>query len=170
MEGSTTVDVEFTSGWSYTGEVLGVDEIADLALVEVDIHEFRTLALRPVTLGDSDEVMVGEDVIAMGFPQVGRLGSAPTITRGIISAKRTLDSEITLFQTDAAIKPGNSGGPLFRPNGEVVGVNTSKMFKSDDGRPLEGIGMAVSANDISDRLNSLARGESVIVETPPGSL
>ena len=105
----------------------------------------------------------------MGFPQVDRLGSAPTITRGIISAKRTLHSEITLFQTDAAINPGNSGGPLFRPDGEVVGVNTSKMFKSDDGRPLEGIGMAVSANDISDRLNSLARGESVIIETAPGS-
>ena len=59
VEGSATVDVEFTSGWSYAGEVLGVDEIADLALVEVDIHEFRTLTLRPVTLGDSDEVMVG---------------------------------------------------------------------------------------------------------------
>ena len=101
----------------------------------------------------------------MGFPAVDTLGSTPTITRGIISAKRSLDSGITLLQTDAAINPGNSGGPLFRRDGQVIGVNTSKIFQADDGRPLEGIGMAVSVNDARERLDSLTRGESVILDT-----
>ncbi len=102
----------------------------------------------------------------MGFPAVDTLGATPTITRGIISAKRPL-GEVTLLQTDAAINPGNSGGPLFRRDGQVIGVNTSKIFTSDDGRPLEGIGMAVSVNDARERLNSLARGESVLLDRLP---
>ena len=162
VEDFSTVDVRIGARLSYPGEVLGVDEVADLALIKVNI---MFPILRAVTLGDSDEIVVGEDVIAMGFPSVDELGSTPTITRGIISAKRSLDSEITLLQTDAAINPGNSGGPLLRPNGQVVGVNTSKIFRSDDGRPLEGIGMAISVNDVRDRLDSLARGESVILDT-----
>ena len=102
----------------------------------------------------------------MGFPAVDTLGSTPTITRGIISAKRSLDSGITLLQTDAAVNPGNSGGPLFRRDGQVIGVNTAKIFEADDGRPLEGIGMAVSVNDARERLDSLARGESVLLDRP----
>ena len=163
VEDFSTVDVRIGTRLSYPGEVLGVDEVADLALIEVNI---MFPILRAVNLGDSDEIVVGEDVIAMGFPAVDTLGSTPTITRGIISAKRSLDSGITLLQTDAAINPGNSGGPLLRPNGQVVGVNTSKIFKSDDGRPLEGIGMAISVNDVRDRLDSLSRGESVLLDTP----
>lgn len=164
VEDFSTVDVRIGARLSYPGEVLGVDEVADLALIKVNI---MFPILRAVTLGDSDEVVVGEDVIAMGFPTVDELGSTPTITRGIISAKRSLDSGITLLQTDAAINPGNSGGPLFSPNGQVVGVNTSKIFTSDDGRPLEGIGMAVSVNDVRKRIDSLARGESILLDRPP---
>lgn len=164
VENFSTVDVRVGARLSYPGEVLGVDEVADLALIKVNI---MFPILRAVTLDDSDEIVVGEDVIAMGFPAVGTLGSTPTITRGIISAKRSLDSGVTLLQTDAAINPGNSGGPLLRPNGQVVGVNTSKIFKSDDGRPLEGIGMAISVNDVRSRLDSLARGESVLLDKPP---
>ena len=158
----STVKMMFSSGESRTGKVLGVDEVADLALIEVTTYH----RLDPTPLGDSDAVKVGEEVIAMGFPAVDTLGSTPTITRGIISAKRSLDSGIVLLQTDAAINPGNSGGPLFRSDGQVVGVNTSKIFKSDDGRHLEGIGMAVSVNDVRYRLDSLARGENVILDTP----
>ncbi len=158
----STVKVRFSSGVSRTGKVLGVDEVADLALMEVTTYQ----RLHPMPLGDSDAVKVGEEVITMGFPAVDTLGSTPTITRGIISAKRSLDSGIALLQTDAAINPGNSGGPLFRRDGQVVGVNTSKIFKSDDGRPLEGIGMAVSINDVRDRLDSLSMGESVLLDTP----
>ena len=63
----------------------------------------------------------------MGFPMGDMLGASPTITRGIVSAKRSV-SDVTLLQTDAAINPGSSGGPLFGRNGQVVGVNTAKLF------------------------------------------
>ncbi len=159
----SSVEVRFTGGRTYMGSVLGVDEVADVALLK--IRGFRSL--EPVTLGDSDEIKVGEDVIVMGFPLGDTLGASPTITRGIVSAKRPSESRITLLQTDAAINPGNSGGPLLARNGQVVGVNTSKLFRSDDGRLLEGIGLAVSINDVRDRLDSLARGESVLLETSP---
>ena len=165
VDGFAAVNVRFSSGRSHTGKVLGVDEVADLALIEISgiLRPFHRIY--PVSLGDSDEVKVGEEVVAMGFPAVDTLGATPTITRGIISAKRPL-GEVTLLQTDAAINPGNSGGPLFRRDGQVIGVNTSKIFTSDDGRPLEGIGMAVSVNDARKRLNSLARGESVLLDKP----
>ena len=160
VDGFSTVNIRFSSGRSRTGKVLGVDEVADLALIEVTTYQ----RLDPALLGDSNAVKVGEEVIAMGFPAVDTLGSTPTITRGIISAKRPLGSDVTLLQTDAAINPGNSGGPLFKRDGQVIGVNTAKIFESDDGRPLEGIGMAVSVNDVRDRLDSLARGESILLE------
>lgn len=166
VDGFSTVNVRFSNGRSHTGKVLGVDEVADLALIEISGILRLFHRIYPVSLGDSDEVKVGEEVVAMGFPAVDTLGATPTITRGIISAKRPL-GEVTLLQTDAAINPGNSGGPLFRRDGQVIGVNTSKIFRSDDGRPLEGIGMAVSANDVRDRLDSLSRGESVLLDRPP---
>ena len=163
VQGLSTVEVRFTGGRTYMGSVLGVDEVADVALL--DVRAFRSL--KPVTLGDSDEIMVGEDVIVMGFPLGDTLGASPTITRGIVSAKRPSRSDVTLLQTDAAINPGNSGGPLLGRDGRVVGVNTSKLFRADDGRPVEGIGLAVSINDVRDRLASLARGESVHLDTSP---
>ena len=161
VQGLSTVDVRFTGGRTYGGRVLGVDEVADIALLDLAV----TRPLKPVTLGDSNEIMVGEDVVAMGFPLGDMLGVSPTITRGIVSAKRSI-SEVTLLQTDAAINPGSSGGPLFGRNGQVVGVNTAKLFLSDDGMPLEGIGLAVSINDVRDRLDSLVRGESVLLDSP----
>ena len=161
VRGLSTVEVRFAGGRTYMGGVLGVDEVADVALLDVGV--FRSL--EAATLGDSDEIMVGEDVIAMGFPLGDTLGVSPTITRGIVSAKRSSEAELTLLQTDAAINPGNSGGPLLGRNGQVVGVNTSKLFRSDDGRPLEGIGLAISINDVRDRLASLARGESVLLNS-----
>ena len=161
VRGLSTVEVRFTGGRTYIGGILGVDEVADIALL--DIRGSR--ALKSVTLGDSDEIMVGEDVVVMGFPLGDTLGSSPTITRGIVSAKRTSGSNVTLLQTDAAINPGNSGGPLLGRDGRVVGVNTSKLFRADDGRSVEGIGLAVSINDVRDRLPSLARGESVLLNT-----
>ena len=93
----------------------------------------------------------------MGFPSGDMLGASPTITRGIVSAKRK--AEITLIQTDAAINPGNSGGPLFLRNGQVIGINTSKLFQ------LEGIGLVVSINDARESLDKLAQGESVLLNT-----
>ena len=117
--GFKTVDVRLPSGQIYQGEVLGLDEVVDIALLDLrGSHDFD-----PVTLGDSDVVAVGEDVIAMGYPlsDVDILLGSPTITRGIVSAKRVSKSGVRLLQTDAALNPGNSGGPLFDRDGQVVG-------------------------------------------------
>ena len=140
---------------------MGVDEVADLALRDLGILNI----IKPVTLNYSDDIKAGEDVIAMGFPQVNELGDTPTITKGIVSAVRSSVSELTLIQTDAAINPGSSGGPLLGRHGRVIGINSSKIFSSDDGRPLEGIGLAVSVNDIRSRLPSLELGKSVFLDT-----
>lgn len=160
VQGLSTVEVRFTGGRAYGGRVLGVDEVADIALLDISVSR----PLKAVALGDSNEIMVGEDVVAMGFPLGDMLGVSPTITRGIVSAKRSI-SEVTLLQTDAAINPGSSGGPLFGRDGKVVGVNTSKLFRADDGRPLEGIGLAISINDVRERLTALERGESVLLSS-----
>ena len=159
----SSVEVRLVGGQSYTGRVLGVDEVADLAVVEIDARR----SFEPVTLGDSDLISTGDDVIVVGFPLGDILqGASPTITRGILSAKRVSGSGVELLQTDAAINPGNSGGPLFAITGEVVGVNTSKLFETEDGRAAEGIGFAVSINEVKDRLDSLASGQNVVNSTP----
>ena len=159
----SSVEVRLVGGQSYTGRVLGVDEVADLAVVEIDARR----NFQPVTFGDSDHVSVGDDVIAMGFPLGNMLqGSSPTITKGIVSAKRVSGSGVELLQTDAAINPGNSGGPLFGSGGEVVGINTAKLFETEDGRPVDGIGLAISINEVKDRLDSLASGRNITVDTP----
>ena len=114
-----------------------------------------------------DAIAVGEEVIAVGFPLGGNnilLGS-PSVTSGIVSAKRVSKSGIKLLQSDAAVNPGSSGGPLFDRDGRVVGVNTSKVFESGDGRPVEGIGLAVEINEVKERLDLLARGGNVIPPT-----
>ena len=161
VRGFHTVTVWVVGGESYTGRVLGIDEVADLAVVEIlASHKFD-----PVELGDSDTLAVGEEVTVVGFPISDRLGSAPTISRGIVSAKR-LSGEIDQIQTDAAINPGNSGGPLFNRAGRVVGVNTSK-FEEVDGRPIDRIGLAIAINEVKDRLEALMRGVSVRAITTP---
>ena len=157
-----TVDVRLSGGQTYQGEVLGVDESTDLALL--DLRGF--IDFQPVELGDSDTFAVGEDVIAMGFPLGDVLQGSPTTTKGILSAKRTSKLGVKLLQIDAAINPGNSGGPLFDREGRVVGVNTSKLFESGDGRPVEGIGLAIAVNEVRDRLDSLARGGGVSQSSP----
>ena len=155
VERYEVVQVRLTDGQTYQGEVLGVDDVADVALL--DIKAFRTFDT--LILGDSSSAAVGTDVIAIGFPLAGFdiLADGPTVTKGIISATRVSDSGIALLQTDAAVNAGSSGGPLMDRYGQVVGISTSKIFHSEDGRPVEGIGLAVAINGIRDRLESLAR-------------
>ena len=151
VQDSKVVDVRLGGWQTYQGEVLGIDEVADLALLKIESER----DFHPVTLGNSSAVSVGEDVVAMGFPLGEILQGSPTITRGILSAKRISEGGVILLQTDAAINPGNSGGPLVNRDGEVVGITTSKLFESEDGRPVEGIGLAVSVNELKERLDSL---------------
>ena len=86
-------------------------------------------------------------MIALGFPFADRIGNNLTVTRGIISSTRTVDG-VDLLQTDAAINQGNSGGPLVNSDGEVIGVNTSKIEEADSGRPVDNIGFAVSVIEL----------------------
>ena len=154
VEGEKQVEVDFMSGYKTYGNVIGTDLDSDLAVVKVDAPAEE---LNPVTLGNSDELKVGQTVVAIGNP----FGLNGTMTMGIISALgRTSNSAHAtsgggvftagdLIQTDAAINPGNSGGPLFNLDGEVIGVNREILSFSttNSGQAANsGIGLAISSN------------------------
>lgn len=154
IEGATSVEIRFNSGFMAYGTVIGTDTDSDLAIVKVDAPAGE---IHPLPLGDSDSLKVGQTVIAIGNP----FGLNGTMTVGIISALgRTLDAiretpdgrpftAGDIIQTDAAINPGNSGGPLFNTNGEVIGINRAirTLSSTSTGEPVNsGIGFAVSIN------------------------
>jgi len=154
IEGATSVEIRFSSGFMSYGTVIGTDTDSDLAIVKVDAPAEE---IHPLPLGDSDSLKVGQTVIAIGNP----FGLNGTMTVGIISALgRTLDAihetpdgrpftAGDIIQTDAAINPGNSGGPLFNSNGEVIGINRAirTLSSTSTGEPVNsGIGFAVSIN------------------------
>lgn len=154
VDGATTVEVDFSSGYRAHGTVIGVDKDSDIAVVKVDAPESE---LHPLALGDSSNLLVGETVIAIGNP----FGLNGTMTVGIVSALgRTQSSEHSIdgggffsaadiIQTDAAVNPGNSGGPLLNTNGEVVGINRAIATNSSTatGQPTNsGIAFAISVN------------------------
>ena len=158
-----TVSVVFEDGRQYEGDVLGIDELADLAIVELR----TTREFDAIDLGNSDDIRVGDDVIALGFPLSYELGSSLTVTRGIISSKRVY-AGIEELQTDAAINPGNSGGPLVNREGKVVGVNYAELALSG-GSPVDNIGFSIAVNELKGRMPSLIRGESALLPAPtPG--
>ena len=160
VERFESVDVAFADGSEYRGSVLGVDEIADLALVRLQ----SSGRFEAIQLGNSDGVQVGDDVIALGFPLLYELGNSPTVTRGIISSKRTVNG-VDELQTDAAINPGNSGGPLVDRHGSVIGVNYAELALSD-GSPVDNIGFSVAINELISRMDVLAKGDAVLLPTP----
>ncbi len=155
VDGATDLEVDFPSGFKTTGKVVGTDTDSDIAVIKVDAPKEE---LHPITLGDSDQMKVGQTVVAIGNP----FGLNSTMTMGIISALgRTLESEHTspdgtyytagdLIQTDAAINPGNSGGPLLNLNGEVIAINRAIRTSSDASFGTEpgniGIGFAIAIN------------------------
>ena len=165
VSGNQSVTVRMHDGTEHPASVLGVDPVADLAVVDIAPE----ITLTPVPLGDSSRVQVGEEVIAIGYPLGFQLGQSQTVTQGIISARRpNLEGTgVEHFQTDAAINPGNSGGPLFNRTGQVIGVNTSKQEYTSDGRPVDNIAFAVSINELKSRLETLkGSGGSQPVTTP----
>ncbi|MCB0103137.1 MAG: trypsin-like peptidase domain-containing protein [Anaerolineales bacterium] len=161
------VEVRFPSGYMVYGSVIGIDLDSDIAVVKV---EAPAEELKPLPLGDSSQLKVGQTVVAIGNP----FGLENTMTVGIISALgRTLDSQHAatssgvffsagdIIQTDAAINPGNSGGPLFNILGDVIGINRAIRTTSytDTGEPLNsGIGFAIS-------INIVKRVVPVLIET-----
>jgi 2-alkenal reductase len=166
VEDATEVEVHFPSGLKVYGDVISVDLDSDIALIKVDVDPDE---LVPLSLGDSDQVRVGQSVVAIGNPY----GLSGTMTVGIVSARgRTLDSirqaepgtffsAGDLIQTDATINPGNSGGPLLNLNGEVIGINraiqTSGGFSTSVSNT--GIGFAVSSNILRLVLPTLKQGQ-----------
>ena len=137
----------------YEAKIIGTDEYTDLAVIKIDASN-----LTPATLGNSDNVKVGEFAMAIGCP----LGLESTVTSGIISAvNRTVDdgegTEYTCIQTDAAINSGNSGGALVNSNGEVIGINTLKL----SGSGVEGMGFAIPISSTTDVINQLIQYQTV---------
>ena len=129
----------------YAASLVGYDEVLDIAVIYAENASFT-----PATIGNSDEVKLGEDVVAIGCPNGDEL--LFSVSDGIISGKnRVMGDEREMLQTNAPLNPGNSGGPLFDSNGYVVGVVTSKLTSTivDDGKEiaLEGIAFAVPIND-----------------------
>ena len=150
----TTVTVRFVDGISLRASVLGIDETLDLAVVKVE----SLWPLEPMPLGDSTTVRVGDEVIALGFPLSDELGQDYTVTTGIVSSRRTFGSAEHI-QTDAAVNPGNSGGPLVNRLGQVIGVNTSSYFGTYDN-----ISFAISVVEVKKNLASLSSGNNVLAD------
>jgi len=146
--------VTLTDGRMFNGKVIGTDEATDLAVVKLDSTETLPFA----RLGDSDDLKIGQIVIAIGNPFA--LTGGPTVTAGIVSAlNRKIQFEkgvLELIQTDAAINPGNSGGPLINTKGEVVAVNTAKMPYA------HGIGFAVPINIARSVMTELIQNGKVM--------
>ena len=152
VENSNTLTVTFSNETSLEAIVKGTDPEKDLAVIAVrkeDIDAETKESMKIATLGDSEELQVGEPVIAIG----NALGYGQSVTTGIVSAKdRLLDGiDADLIQTDAAINPGNSGGALLNAQGEVIGINTAKV-KND---AVEGMGYAIPISDASETINAL---------------
>ena len=145
VEGRGRVTV-ILNGVEYRSQVLNRNEDADLAVVQVDSDSDFTA----VSLGSAGRVALGEDVMALGFPLSSQLGDDLTVTRGIISARRQFDG-YEFFQTDAALNPGNSGGPLLNRDGDVIGVITFGIAEA------EGIAFALSVDELKSRLAALSR-------------
>lgn len=159
IEDARSITVKFIDGTTLQAQVVGRDKSKDLAVVKVDPGNRSLVA---ATLGDSDQVQVGELAVAIGNPY----GHEFTVTAGIVSA---LDREIVeeaavsipgAIQTDAAINPGNSGGPLLNSRGEVIGINTA-IEAPDTVRSNIGLGFAVPINLAKDVLPSLMAGETI---------
>jgi len=157
VDGASRITVTFIDGLQARAEIVGTDADSDLAVIRVE--DVPKEFLIPVTLGNSDDIRIGEGTVAIGNP----FGQTWTMTTGIVSAvgrANRIESGFSLanmIQTDAAINPGNSGGPLLNMNGEVIGVNT--MIFSET-RANSGVGFAVPSNAVSRVIPELiANGE-----------
>ncbi len=153
VEGAEEVHVTFSGREPVVAQVVGVDPSTDIALLEVDLP---ARALTPLPLGSSDDVQVGDDVVAIGNP----FGLDRTVTKGIVSA---LQREILapnryeideVVQTDAAINPGSSGGPLLNARGEVIGIN-SQIETGNIAQGNVGVGFAVPIDTVRDIASQL---------------
>ena len=164
VEGATTLSVTFADDETYEAQLCGYDENTDLAVIKVSVSDLSQDTISKISIvdiGDSDDLQVGEQVVAIG----NALGYGQSVTTGVVSAvNRSISSSnssnssnssqetaVSYIQTDVAINPGNSGGALLNMNGELVGINTAKISSTD----VEGIGYAIPISQVMDLINSL---------------
>ena len=153
IEDADSIQVAFVDGTTYDATLLGGESENDIAVLKIN-----ATGLTPVIIGDSDNVKVGEQVVAIGNP-LGELTFS--MTSGIISAKdRSITMEngnvMNMIQTDTAINNGNSGGPLFDMYGQVIGITSAKLSGSSSSEAtIEGLGFAIPINDIKDMVTDI---------------
>ena len=160
VQGADSLTVSFVDNQAYEANLKGTDPTNDLAVIAVPLESISSdtmSQIKTATLGDSDALRVGEQVVAIG----NALGYGQSVTTGIVSAtNRTLTTQdengsdtatATYIQTDAAINPGNSGGALVNMQGQVVGINSAKLASTE----VEGMGYAIPISRVSDIINTL---------------
>ena len=152
IESSNSISVTLYDGKSYDAVLIGYDESSDIAVLKIDAE-----GLTPVVLGDSDNLNVGDSVVAIGNP-LGELTFS--LTSGAVSALKreiTLSNSVTmnLIQTDCAINSGNSGGALFNLYGEVIGITNAKYSGSGSGASIDNIGFAIPINHVRGIVESI---------------
>ncbi|MBP3318873.1 MAG: trypsin-like peptidase domain-containing protein [Ruminiclostridium sp.] len=154
IEGASAIKVAFVDGKTYPATFIGGEEANDIAVIKIEAQD-----LTPVVIGKSGDMLVGEQVTAIGNP-LGELTFSETT--GIISAMdRTITMsdgrQMNMIQTDCAINSGNSGGPLFNSHGEVIGIVSAKYSSggSSSSASVEGLGFAIPMDDVADMVNEL---------------
>jgi S1-C subfamily serine protease len=160
VQGASQLAITLSDQAAVDAQVVGTDPADDLAVVK---GNFSGISLTVATLGDSNQVQVGQSVVAIGNP----FGLILTVTEGIISGdNRTLATQqskplVDLFQTDAAINPGNSGGPLVDLNGEVIGINTA--IENPSGQDVNvGVGYVIPIQNAKDHLPDMLAGKTIV--------
>ena len=160
-DSSVSIEVSFADGAQYTATLVGGEQDNDVAVLKID-----ATGLQPVTLGDSDQLVVGETVYTIGNP-MGEL--TYSLSDGLVSALdrlittssanqttgQTETTTLNVLQTNCDINPGNSGGPLFDSYGNVVGIVTAKYTQTSSGVSAEGLGLALPINDVKEIINDL---------------
>lgn len=162
IDSSDEIKITLTSGESINAKILGSDELADIAVLQIDKKYVTNIA----KIGKSTDSKVGDTVFTIGSPMSSEFSG--TVTRGILSGKNRMvevsvgssssnDWIMNVMQTDAAINPGNSGGPLCNVSGEVIGINSMKIVQSE----IEGIGFSIPIEDALQYANKIVNGEKI---------
>lgn len=166
VEGASALEVSFADGTLVEAKLIGSDVQSDVAVLKIDSEQ----SLTPLVLGDSDSLRVGEFVLAIGNP-ISNEDLYGSVTFGIISAKArqiNIDGFVNEYmQTDAAVNPGNSGGPLIDMNGEVIGVTSAKYISAgydEYGNSIssEGIGFALPIRNVMEIVDSMIKNGGIV--------
>ena len=163
IENAKTLTCTLADNTNVEATVKGVDEDGDLAVISIKTKDLSKDILKQIaiaTIGDSDKLQVGEQVVAIG----NALGYGQSVTTGIVSATNRsvstssdTDKSQSYIQTDAAINPGNSGGALLNMSGELIGINSAKLSDTD----VEGMGYAIAISDVKDSIDTMLQGKDV---------